>query len=48
MWCEAAGIETFKPSNEWLFDDPALMIEASLRGYGIGMGAFPLNDNLVA
>lgn len=48
MWCGAAGIEGFQPSNQWLFDDPALMIEASIRGYGIGMGAFPLNDNLIA
>lgn len=46
-WCETAGIDDFTPKQQWFLDDPALMIEATERGYGIGMGAFPLNSHLV-
>ena len=46
-WCTIAGINDFEPNQEWILDDPALMIEAAIRGQGIGMGAFPLIDSLI-
>ena len=47
-WCSVAGIPSFKPSKEWIFDDPALMIEACLRGHGIALGTLPLIDGLIS
>ena len=41
-------MKDFEPGQEWILDDPALMIEAAIRGHGIGMGAFPLVDSLIA
>jgi len=42
--------ETKAPETEcaWIFDDPALMIEAVTKGHGVALGSFPLNEDLVA
>lgn len=47
-WCELAGIHPIENTDEWLFDDPALMIEACMRGHGIALGTLPLIDGLLA
>ena len=47
-WCSVAGLAYKKSANEWIFDDPALMIEACLRGYGIALGTLPLIDGLIS
>ncbi|WP_343115921.1 LysR substrate-binding domain-containing protein [Ostreiculturibacter nitratireducens] len=47
-WCELAGIGAVESPNEWVFDDPALMIEACIRGHGIALGTLPLIDGLLS
>jgi LysR family glycine cleavage system transcriptional activator len=47
-WCSQAGMAALKPMKEWIFDDPALMIEACLRGHGIALGTLPLIDSLIS
>lgn len=47
-WCSMAGVDTCEFANEWIFDDPALMIEACLRGHGIALGTLPLIEDLIA
>lgn len=47
-WCEQAGIEPVDGANNWVFDDPALMIEACMRGHGIALGTLPLIDGLLS
>lgn len=47
-WCELAGIRAIETADEWVFDDPALMIEACIRGHGVALGTLPLIDGLLA
>lgn len=47
-WCSLAGVDASEFANEWIFNDPALMIEACLRGHGIALGTLPLIENLIA
>lgn len=47
-WCKLAGIGMIENTDEWVFDDPALMIEACMRGHGIALGTLPLIDGLLA
>lgn len=47
-WCELAGVRMTENPDEWVFDDPALMIEACMRGHGIALGTLPLIDGLLA
>ncbi|MCI5109689.1 MAG: LysR substrate-binding domain-containing protein [Marivita sp.] len=47
-WFDLAGLDFPESKASWVFDDPALMIDAAAKGYGIALGSFPLNDDLVA
>jgi LysR family glycine cleavage system transcriptional activator len=47
-WCELAGVGAIDSRNEWVFDDPALTIEACTRGHGIALGTLPLIDGLLS
>ncbi|MCB2095593.1 MAG: LysR family transcriptional regulator [Rhodobacteraceae bacterium] len=47
-WCERAGTGVIENHDEWVFDDPALMIEACMRGHGIALGTLPLIDGLLS
>lgn len=48
LWCASAGIDAFQSPNGWILDDPALVIDACIRGHGIALGTTPLIDNLLA
>ncbi len=47
-WCVRAGIDATDGADDWVFDDPALMIQACLRGHGIALGTLPLIDDLLS
>lgn len=47
-WCGLAGVEVIENCSDWVFDDPALMIEACMRGHGVALGTLPLIDGLIA
>ncbi len=47
-WMELAGMSLPEAESAWIFDDPALMIESAAKGFGVALGAFPLNYDLVA
>ena len=47
-WCSLAGIGVVEATNEWVFDDPALMMEACMRGHGIALGTLPLIEGLLS
>ncbi|MCW3783445.1 LysR substrate-binding domain-containing protein [Defluviimonas salinarum] len=47
-WCERAGVDLAGTPSEWVFDDPALMIEACTRGHGIALGTLPLIEGLLS
>lgn len=48
FWCASARTDVFQSPNDWVFDDPALVIDACIRGHGIALGTTPLIDNLLA
>lgn len=47
-WCELAGIGPIENSGDWVFDDPALMMEACMRGHGIALGTLPVIEALLS
>ncbi len=48
LWCSSAKIHVLESKNDWVLDDPALVIDACIRGHGIALGTTPLIDNLLA
>ena len=47
-WFEKTGATAVDSPSRWVFDDPALMVEACMRGFGIALGTLPLIDGLLA
>lgn len=46
-WSERAKVPIAASGHEWVFDDPALVIEACIAGHGVALGTLPLIDQLI-
>ncbi|HVR55546.1 MAG TPA: LysR substrate-binding domain-containing protein [Pseudolabrys sp.] len=47
-WMKSAGAQMQPSQKSWIFDDPGMMIESVLHGYGVGLAPFPLINPLVS
>jgi LysR family glycine cleavage system transcriptional activator len=47
-WLRLAGRRLAPTQKGWVFDDPGMMLEAVLRGLGVGLVPFPLLNDLLA